>query len=295
MNYKQAIAYIDSLEYIGTKLGLSRIRRLLKLIGNPEGKLRVIHVAGTNGKGSVSSMTASILKEAGYKAGLYTSPHFVHYRERFVINGRQISKNEFAKYVEKLKPLAKKTNVTLFEFITALAFLYYKDNAVDFLILETGLGGRLDATNVVKSVVAVITNISIEHTEHLGNSISTIAREKAGIIKQGSAVVTGARGSSLNVIRAVCKQRNAKLILSKKSKTHYSLSLEGSFQEENANTVLTVIDLLKNHYNIIIPNKSIKAGLKNTLFPGRFEFVKKTENSFFLMLPTILLPLSRLQ
>ena len=152
MNYKQVVAYINSLEYIGVKLGLSRIKQLLKLIGSPEKKLKIIHVAGTNGKGSVCVMMASILKQVGYKTGLYTSPHLVEYRERFVIDGRKISEKNFAALVERLKPFSKQTKITLFEFITAMAFLYFYEKKVDFLVLETGLGGRLDATNVAKPI-----------------------------------------------------------------------------------------------------------------------------------------------
>lgn len=282
MEYKEVLNYLYNLERFGTKLGLSRTLKLLAKLKNPHKNLRVIHVAGTNGKGSVCAMLSSILKEAGYKVGMYTSPHLKRFTERFLINNKEISKKELVSLFNKT--IKHRTNQTFFETITAMAFLYFKKK-VDFLVLEVGLGGRLDATNVIKPLVSVITNIELEHTDYLGKNIKQIAYEKAGIIKKNCPVVTGCKNKSLDIIKKICKERNSKLFLAKSHKklnSHFSigahknlrLNLKGNFQLKNASVAITTIDVLKKVYKIKINEKDIINGLKNVKWDGRLQFVK---------------------
>jgi len=268
MNYNQIINYLNSLEKIGTMFGLSRIKAILKKLGNPEKSLKVIHVAGTNGKGSVCAMLAAILQGKGYKVGLYTSPHLKDIRERFKVNNKDISTKDFIKYFLKVKKYSKKE--TYFEFITAMAFLYFKDRKVDFLILEVGMGGRLDATNVVKPLVSVITNIELEHTDYLGKTIEKIAYEKAGIIKNKVPVITSTKGKALNVIKKVAKSKNSRVIVPKKY--NYKTNLKGDFQVFNANIAIETINVLNQLKIIKINNKTIKKSLKKVNWPGRVQF-----------------------
>lgn len=186
--YYDAVNLLTSVGKFHVSLGLERISKILDLLGNPQDKLDCIHVAGTNGKGSVCAILASILNCAGKKVGLYTSPHIFKYNERIQISGKCITDEDFAKYVFELSNLADKNNIDLteFEILTAVMFKYFADNCVDVVVLETGLGGRFDATNVIKkNLCSVITHIDYDHTERLGNTLDKIAYEKAGIIKAG--------------------------------------------------------------------------------------------------------------
>jgi len=272
MEYKSVIKYLYSLERKkGSKLGLGDIKKLLKKINNPEKSLKCIHVAGTNGKGSVCAMISSVLQEAGYKVGMYTSPHLEDFRERFLINNKRISKKDVVRCFLKVKKFIDEQ--TFFEVITAMAFLYFKGK-VDFLILEVGLGGRLDATNVVKPLVSVITNIDVEHTDFLGKSLEKIAYEKAGIIKDKIPVVTAAKGKALLVIKKIYKQKKSKLFINRKYK-NLKLNLNGNFQLENASVAVTAINVLNQYYKLKIDEKNIKNGLKKVKWAGRFEFINK--------------------
>ncbi len=277
MSYKKILDYLYSLDSPNIKLGLESIRKLLEDIGNPEKGLKCIHVAGTNGKGSVCAMLFYILREAGYKVGLYTSPHLKRFNERIRVNEHLISDREIAEYFLKIKPLID--GQSFFEITTAMAFLYFRENNVDYAILETGLGGRLDATNVVAPLISVITNIELEHTDVLGDTIEKIAFEKAGIIKEGIPVVTGASGKSLKVIKKAAKDKNAPLYLAKKSGGAAFfcpvrfLYLGGKFQQENAKIALASIGALKNFYSLRIKIFHIKNGIKKTRWPGRLEFI----------------------
>ena len=285
MDYNSVIRYLYSLERKkGSRLGLENIKNLLKKINNPEKSLKVIHVAGTNGKGSVCAMISSMLQEAGYKVGMYTSPHLKDFRDRFLINNKEISKKDIVKYFLKVKKFID--GQTFFEVITAMAFLYFTDKKVDFLVLEVGLGGRLDATNVVKPLVSVITNIDIEHTDFLGKSLEKIAYEKAGIIKKNIPVVSGAKGKSSEIIKKICKKNHCELFINKKYRKvnhrfdingykNLRLNLKGNFQLENSSIAVTTIDVLNIYYNLKINKNSIKNGLKIVEWPGRFEFFKK--------------------
>ena len=196
MDYCQSIAYLFGLQRFGIKLGLANIEKLLSLLGNPHKKLRCVHIAGTNGKGSTAAFLHSILLHSGYRAGLYTSPHLVNFTERIKINNTEISRKRVAQIVTLIREMCRREDletITFFEFITALAFQYFAEEKTDLVIMETGMGGRLDATNVVHPLVTIITSISLEHQVYLGNTLQQIAAEKAGIIKKNAPLLTGAR------------------------------------------------------------------------------------------------------
>lgn len=285
MKYEQVINYLYSLERIkGSRLGLGRIKELLGKLDNPEKGLKVIHVAGTNGKGSVCAILDSVLRAKGYNVGMYTSPHLIEFRNRFKVNGKAITKKEFLYYFKKIKKHI--SDQTFFEVITAIAFLFFKDKKVDHVLLEVGLGGRLDATNVVKPLVSVITNISLEHTEILGKDIEQIAREKGGIIKKGIPVVTGAKGKALFTIRKIAKKRNSRLTLSKVyRKTNgkfdlngykgLKLNLKGNFQLENSGIAAAVVEVLNKTYSLGITKDNIKKGFSDVDWIGRLQFIDK--------------------
>ncbi len=261
MNYSQTICYVYNLERLGWIFGLGRIKLALKKLGRPQDSLRYIHMAGSNGKGSVAAMLTSILRQADHSVATYTSPHLVDVRERIMLNGRMISKPDFVRLAAKVK--ATKVKLTFFEFLTAMAFLYFSEKKPDFVVLEAGLGGRLDATNVIKPEIAIITKIALEHTDILGKTIEKIAGEKAGIIKLGCTVVTGANGAALGVIKQACKKKKCSLILAKP--VNYKLSLQGDFQKFNAGIAAAAARELG------IENKHIKTGLAKTVWPGRLE------------------------
>lgn len=273
MDYGRILKYLYSLESPKIKLGLKRVQELLDSIGNPEKRLKCIHVAGTNGKGSVCSMIFHVLKEAGYKVGLCTSPHLKKFNERIRINDNLITDREIVEYFLKVKPYI--TTQSFFEITTAMAFLYFKEKNVDFAVLEVGLGGRLDATNVVVPLVSVITNVGIEHTNLLGKTIEKIAFEKAGIIKQNVPVVTGCKGIALNVIKKIAKERSAPLYLAKKHGKIDFKYLNGTYQQQNKDVALTVIDTLIKYESIKINQNQIINGLKKTKWIGRLQFLSK--------------------
>ncbi len=211
--YAATLRYLYGLQYRGIKVGLRNIRALTAFTDHPERTFPCFHLAGTNGKGSTASFLASILTEAGYRTGLYTSPHLVNFTERIRIDGVPIPEAALVQYTDTLRPVIEKTGATFFEVTTCIAFQYFADQKVDVAVVETGLGGRLDATNVVMPLVSIITNIGLDHQEILGNSVRSIAREKAGIIKSGSPVVTMAEGEALDVIRQTARRRRTPLFL----------------------------------------------------------------------------------
>ena len=273
MDYRRILGYLYGLESPRIKLGLERVQALLDKIGNPEKSLKCIHVAGTNGKGSVCAMIQSVLMKAGYKAGMYTSPHLKRFNERIRINETLISDREIVEYFLRVKPHIK--GQSFFEITTAMAFLYFYEKEADFVVLEVGLGGRLDATNVVTPLISVITNIGLEHIELLGNTPEKIAFEKAGIIKGKVPVVTGAKGNSLKVIKKITKEKNAPLVKAKKYPDVKFNHLNGQFQQFNKNIALTTIDTLKKYHDIGLSDKQILNGLQETKWPGRMEFISK--------------------
>ena len=273
MDYKKILAYLYSLETPEVKLGLGRAQSLLDGMGNPEKRLKCIHVAGTNGKGSVCAMMFYILREAGYKVGMYTSPHLKKFNERIRVDNHFITDKEIVNYFLKIKPYI--TNQSFFEITTAMAFLYFKENNIDYAVLEAGLGGRLDATNVVTPLISVITNIGLEHVEFLGNTIEKIASEKAGIIKQNVPAVTGAKGSALKVIKKIAKQKNAPLTFPGKFDDVNFKHLNGAFQQENKDIALTAIEILRKNDLIKLNENQIKTGIEKTEWPGRMDFISK--------------------
>ncbi len=270
MNYSDAIEKLTSRGMFYIELGLERIQKALEILGNPQDDLKYIHVAGTNGKGSVCTMLESVLREAGYKTGLYTSPHIYNYTERIKINGTDISKEDFAALFEEVSKI--NIHLTEFEVLTVIMFLYFRRNNVDVVILETGLGGRFDATNVIKkNLCAIITQIDLDHTERLGNTREQIAFEKAGIIKPNCPVITSMGYES---IRDRADELNAMLVfVSPFVPPDFieALSLKGLHQAENLALVLTTINyLFKN-----IDEETIKRGLSKVKNPCRFEYFKE--------------------
>ena len=266
--------YLSSLEKFGINLGLERITCLLEQLKNPHEQFKSIHIAGTNGKGSTAAMMASILKEAGYKVGLYTSPHLFDYTERIKINGQDISWQDFQEGLRVVKKVAQimKDQPTIFEVLTAVAFRYFAQKKVDYAVVEVGLGGRLDATNVLIPEVSVITNIDLEHTEILGKTLAKISAEKAAIIKPGVPVVTAEhKQEALKVIKKIGKNNSSLSILV----TRYPLSvtgkLLGAHQKLNAACAVAAIRLAR----IKVSRSAIKNGLRKTAWPGRFQVISK--------------------
>ena len=189
-NYRESLDYLYSLQLFGIKLGLENIRQLLARLGNPQRKLRIIHIAGTNGKGSTAATLANIFQVAGISAGLYTSPHLHSFTERIRVAAKQISEAEVVELIDELRPHAEELRTTFFEFTTAMALLHFQRSGVEWAILETGLGGRLDATNVVESELCLLTPIALDHTAYLGNTLAEVAAEKAGIFKSQVPVIS---------------------------------------------------------------------------------------------------------
>lgn len=265
-----SIEKVLSVERKAKTFGLENIKKFLRIIGNPEKKIKIIHVAGTNGKGSVCAMISSVLDEAGFKVGMFTSPHLVKINERIRFDNELISDGDFKQIADSIYETEKKNNInlTFFETLTAMAFIYFNEKKLDYAVMETGMGGRLDATNVSKPVISVITNIGLEHRDVLGNTIKDIAKEKAGIIKSNTTVVTSAKGKALSVIEKVAKKKNSGLIIAKRLK-NIELNLKGDYQIENASTAFAVLKELGINKDIIL------RGLKKACWPGRFEFIKK--------------------
>lgn len=266
-SYKNAVDLLTSQGKFFINLGLDRISAVLEIIGNPQDKLKCIHVAGTNGKGSVCAIIASILQKAGMKTGLYTSPHIFEYTERIQINGFDISKEDFAKYLFEICEIADKNNIHLteFEILTAVMFKYFADNDVDVVVLETGLGGRFDATNVIKSnLCSIITHIDLDHTERLGNTKSKIAFEKAGIIKKDCPVFTC---EGYEEIKDKADECNSLFVMVTPFEDTSNLSLKGSCQQENLSLALAAVRYLFPQ----IPENLIQEALKDIKHPCRFQ------------------------
>jgi dihydrofolate synthase/folylpolyglutamate synthase len=274
-----SIAYLYSLQKFGMKFGLRNIRALLRDAGEPQKKFPSVHIAGTNGKGSTSSMTAAILTAAGYSVGLYTSPHLVSFRERIRINGVMIPQPELVRLVRRLQPSIDALNATFFEATTAIAFLYFAEQNVDIAVIETGLGGRLDATNILTPLVSVITTIGKDHQEQLGETFTAIAEEKAGIIKRHVPVVLGPiTGVPLRTIRKTAAQRHAAVLYAKNVPLPRGtvLDLRGNFQEKNARAAVAAVTVVA--ANMPVGDAAVRQGLSNaTRLSGlraRFELRK---------------------
>ena len=296
MNVNEAIEYIHSVYWQGSTPGLHRVQALLDKMGNPEKKLKYVHIAGTNGKGSTASMTASILQKAGYRTGLYTSPYIYRFHERMQINGEQISDEDLVEITEMVKPLASsmEQSPTEFELVCCIAFEYFARKQCDIVVLEVGLGGAFDATNVIDAPeVAVITNIGLDHTEVLGNTVEEIARTKAGIFKEGgSAVVYRGTPGVEQVFEEICRDKNISLqkadfdglclkahsldgqVFDCGDRKDLVLPLLGDHQLHNAAVVLSIADaLIQRGWKIT--ETHIREGLRDVKWPGRFDVVSR--------------------
>lgn len=261
------------------KPGLDNITRLCDFFDNPQEKIKCIHIGGTNGKGSSSNMLASVLQDSGYNVGLYNSPHLIDFTERIKINGKNCDKGFVFNFIQKLKELPEDILPSFFEFTTIMAFEYFYQKGVDFAIIEVGLGGRLDSTNIITPLLTAITNVQLDHQNILGDTIEEIAGEKAGIIKNNIPIVFGDENIIVkNIIQQKASQENAHFIDATQLNTNLKSDLKGNYQEKNIKVVLALIEELRK-LNVIISDKNIENGLltvhKNTGFIGRwFEFSK---------------------
>ena len=283
LTYKETLDYLLGQLPMFQKVGASAYRKdlhniikLCNMLDNPQRDLKFIHVAGTNGKGSVTHIIASILQEQGYKVGMFVSPHYIDYRERIKINGKLINKKFVARFVSENIEQFKTINASFFEITNAMAFAYFKEKKTDFVVLETGMGGRLDSTNIVTPLVSVITNISYDHQQFLGDTLPLIAGEKAGIIKPGVPVVIGeTQKETASVFTKKAKQTKSKIVFADKHKrgNHLKTDLHGDYQKKNINTALATITELGST-GVEVSEKAIKKGLKhvvdNTAFIGRW-------------------------
>ena len=282
------IDWLFSLRRFGINLGLERIKKLLERMEHPEKKYDLIHIGGTNGKGSVCTFIGSILSESGYKTGVYTSPSLNKIEERFVIDGKNISREDLLEIIGEIRHHAEELGATFFEVTTAIALRYFQLERVDFAVLEVGLGGRFDATNAVKPIVSVITNVFKDHTDILGDEISDIAFEKAGIIKEGVPVITGCAEDALGVIRDVSNERGSEVRLRKGFKRLYfgkefqifeidgyklKTGLLGEYQGENLSLALGVADYLK-EMGYTIKEEAVARGVEEAKINGRLEFIE---------------------
>lgn len=276
MQYRQSIAKLNTfVRLAGVKPGLERITALLKLLGNPEQQIPVIHIAGTNGKGSVTMMCTNALLECNYKIGTYLSPHLLRYNERILFQGQEIDNKDFARIFSKVFLASKKVpGITEFEILTAMAFLYFKECNVDVAVMETGLGGRYDATNVCRSILSIITPIAFDHEKVLGFSLDKIAGEKAGIIKKGVPVVTAdQQPGALNVLVQTAEDLESDLqVVCHPLK--FKIDVLGDYQRFNASLVMEALVKLKK-YNIYIPRRLMLNGIARTKMPGRTQLISE--------------------
>ena len=311
MNYTETLDYLfssmPSFQHVGGdayKPGLERIAEFCRTIGNPQRNYFVIHVAGTNGKGSVSNMLAAVLQQAGYQTGLFTSPHLTDFRERIRVNGEMIPKQKVVNFVDRYKADMERLQLSFFEMTTAMAFDYFAQSDVEVAVIETGLGGRLDATNVVQPLVSVITNIGLEHTEYLGNSLPKIAREKGGIIKKCTPVIVGEKNSNYNLVLeeiaqdlrseityadeafvlGECGFEGGKQVVTmtrQRDGYPYQLRLDllGEYQRKNLVTVATVLDILHESTPLSISRRAFVEGVRDvtalTSFAGRWQVLNE--------------------
>ena len=294
-SYHETINWLFGLQKFGIKLGLGNITRLLELLGNPQKNLRCIHIAGTNGKGSTAAYLHSIYCRAGYRPGLFTSPHLVDFTERIVIAGVPITPEDVTAHVNHLRSLCRKNkleHITFFECITALALMYFARHEADPVILETGLGGRLDATNIVNPLISIITSISLEHTQHLGPTLLHITREKAGIIKKGRPCISAVtRPGPRDCIRQVCHSKDSKLFEYGRDFSMRLLAggysyrdgssrikalqpgLAGVHQAKNAALAITAAKYLRGS-GYSLQDAAICSGVRSCFWPGRLESIQ---------------------
>lgn len=300
MDYKEARVYLENVTKYGSVLGLENMKELLNRLSNPQDELKFIHIAGTNGKGSVLAYVSTVLTEAGYRVGRYISPTLFSYRERIQVDGEYIQKESLAKWVTQIRTVIKemtkegKAHPTVFEIETALSFLYFKEKKCDFVVLETGMGGLLDATNVVRTTVAeIFASISLDHLGVLGNDLREIAQNKAGIIKPGTVVITASQEKeAMEVLESTCLEKKSRLYVAdwdKAENIHYgydrqtfdykqykqlTIFLAGSYQIANAVLAVEALDQIR-ELGYPISEQSLREGLKKTTWKGRFTVLRK--------------------
>lgn len=282
MKYEEGLNYLFSKLPMYQRTGaaaykkdIGNIIKACKILDNPQNKFKSIHIAGTNGKGSTAHMLASIFQEAGYKTGLYTSPHLKDFRERIKINGQLISKKDTLDFILKNKIQYEKIEMSFFEYTVAMAFDYFANENVDIAIIETGLGGRLDSTNIISPEISIITNIGYDHTNLLGNSLEEIAKEKAGIIKKNTPVIIGRKQKETeHIFKSEAKEKNSPIHFCKKN-LNYSTDLKGEYQKENLNTALQAMNILNLNINDGIISKGLNNVVKNTGLNGRWQTIAK--------------------
>ena len=299
MTYEQAIDSIHSLLTFGSRPGLDRMRRFLKELGDPQDKLKYIHVAGTNGKGSVCALLSSVLVAAGYKTGLFISPYITDFRERIQINNRMVDKEVLTEAVERTLPVLKRLNeqgvvITEFEYVNALQFLIHAEAECDIVVLETGMGGLLDCTNVIEPpLCAVLTAIGLDHTAVLGDTVAAIAAQKCGIIKENSAVVTSAQcDEAMQVIEQTARIKHVPLLTAENvsvtvqeetlsgtvmtwNGTQLRLRLAGAHQIENAKTALAALDYLRLNDLLDFTDTDVQNGFLAAVNPARLELLSQ--------------------
>ena len=292
MTYPEAIRFLYELNLFGAKFGLDNTFKLAALAGNPQDRLRFIHIAGTNGKGSTCAMLESIYRAAGLRAGLFTSPHLVSFRERIQVNRRLIPENEVVRLVEEIQPLLKEFpeghHPTFFEVVTVMALKFFAEQKCDLVIWETGLGGRLDATNIVTPLASIITNIGIEHSEWLGDTYEKIGAEKAGIIKPEVPIITAARpGEGLEVIASIAQEKRAPLAVVHEPQIHcplldtVELPLHGAHQRLNAATAVATVRVLD--HQLPAGEDLLRQGLLAVDWPGRMQRVTTASGHIVLL------------
>jgi len=298
MNIEKTLAKLYNLQIFGMKFGLENIRKFLQVLGNPQNNLKCFHIAGSNGKGSTASFIASILQTAGFKTGLYTSPHFVRFNERIRINGEELDDEYIASFYDKHELFINENKLTFFEVTTALAFTYFSEKKVNYAVIETGLGGRLDATNVLKPLAVVLTSISLEHTQHLGNTIEKIATEKAAIIKPKTKVFLGILpGKADEIIQQKCEEVDSELFELEdyiiKRDTYLELyteeldidrldsPLHGYYQKYNAALATLVVNKTLGLEDLSVIANGLKNVVDNTKIQGRYEIVSENPKIIF--------------
>lgn len=305
IGYKGVVEWLFGIQRFGSKLGLVNIRHLLGLLGNPHESFKSVHVTGTNGKGTTTAMIASILMAAGYKVGMFTSPHLSSFTERLVVNGEQIKPEDVVRIVGEIRPLVEQMDEdpdlrhpTFFEVITAIAFRYFNEQEVEFAVLEVGMGGKLDATNVVHALVSVITNVSLEHTYVLGDTVLEIAEKKAGIVKEGGVLITATEDNEVyHLFKEICERTGSRIFRvgtdirfrrlesSMEGQRFYLdglsnsfdglfINLSGGHQLMNAATAVGAVEALGFH-GISVPKEAIEKGLKEVRWPGRLELMQR--------------------
>lgn len=297
MDYQQAVDYIESPALPRGRYGLERLKQALELLGNPQHKVRFVHVAGTNGKGSCAAMLASVLKEAGYRTGLYISPHLRRYNERMQVDGVDILDDDLIRAAQRVKEVCEQLGGTpiVFEVLTLMALWYFAERRCDFVVLEVGIGGKLDATNCIPApATALIAQLGFDHTETLGSTIEEIAAQKGGIAKSGSQLVMAEQEpAALRVVEQLCREQGCGFTVADperlqvlstspggqrlRDRTYGELllPLAGSHQVKNAANVLTVVEVLKGE-GFAIPDRAVRQGIERTVWPARFERLSRS-------------------